>query len=140
MIYPNPAKVNIPKVSFIVNTFNEVKFNTIYLYGNYSDTRYYNKKIDYVNYLNITNNKTSYFPLDKKLVISKVNIIDIGIYENINNINFLLNLAQDLKPNYIELSLETNCIIPILKLIGFSNLIYLSYSKYNYKTIVHCNE
>ncbi len=25
-------------------------------------------------------------------------------------------------------------------MLGFSNIIYLSYSEYNYKTIVHCNE
>ncbi len=140
MIYPNPAKVNIPKVSFIVNTFNEVKYNSIYLYGNYSDNRFYNKKIDYVDNLVIQNTKKSVFPLDKKLIISKVNIIDITIYDNLKNINFLLNLTQELKPNYIEVRLGTDCTIPILKLPRFSNIIYLSYSECNCKTIVHCNE
>ncbi len=44
MISPNSAKVNLPKVNFTVNTFNEVKYNIIYLYGDYLENRYYNKK------------------------------------------------------------------------------------------------
>ncbi len=63
MIYPNPAKVNIPKVSFIVNTFNEVKYDFIKLYGESLDNRYYNKKIDYVDYLGIINTKNIIFSI-----------------------------------------------------------------------------
>ena len=140
MILSNPAKINFTKVNFIhSNTSHQIQkliCAYIYLTGVLNDEKYYyNKKIDYVDTLYITN--TRYYYNYKKLNISKVKNITIFI-ENIRHLNFLINFCIQLKPNIIKFSFYENIEIPIIKLPYQNTFIELYYSIYIYKTIFHC--
>ncbi len=140
MIQPNPAKVNFTKVNFTYQNTHKIKnhhiiYDSIYLPS--SDENYYNKKIDYVDTLYITNTTSRHFYNYKKLNIKKINNIIIFV-GNIKNINMFINFCVQLKPNMVKFSIYENIDIPIIKLPYHNTFIDLNYNIHIYKTIFHC--